>query len=317
MSKLIKINSKQKNYNIEIEYNSINKKLKKIVSQNKSTVILIDNKLSHLVDLFKKNKKIRIIYLKSGEEIKSFYYYELISKKILLKGIDRHTTIIAIGGGTIGDIGGFISSTLLRGINLVLIPTTLLAQVDSSIGGKNGINTPYGKNLIGTFYQPSLVIIDPKLLKTLPMKQIKSGYAEIIKHALINSKKFFNWLDANYINIFKLNNKYLEKAIYESILIKAKYVKNDLNEKLINEKSRSMLNFGHSFGHALETFNKYNNKLTHGEAISIGMIIESKLSYKLGNLNIDELLKIKKHFSKAGLPISDIRILNNKIFLII
>ena len=159
-----------------------------------------------------------------------------------------------------------------------MIPTTLLSQVDSSIGGKNGINSKYGKNLIGTFYQPDIVIIDPTILKSLPLKQIKTGYAEIVKHALINDKNFYNWLKKNLKNILLLKENPLSYAISESIKIKAKYVTRDEKEKRINSSSRAMLNFGHTFGHALESINKYRSNLTHGEAISIGMILATKIS---------------------------------------
>ena len=185
-------------------------------------------------------------------------------------------------------MAGFIASTLLRGIDLKLIPTTLLSQVDSSIGGKNGINSYSGKNLIGTFYHPSEVIIDTKILKTLPLREIKSGYVEILKHSLIKDLSFFKWLDKNYKKIFSYDFKIIEKAVFKSILIKSHFVKKDPKEKLKNHNSRAMLNFGHTIGHALETFYNYN-KLNHGEAIAIGIIIESKISYKSG-------LFIKKRF---------------------
>ena len=155
--------------------------------------------------------------------------------------VDRN--IIAIGGGTLGDLTGFIASTVLRGLDFFLIPTTLLSQVDSSIGGKNGINTVYGKNLIGTFYQPKEVLIDISILNSLPKKEIKSGYAEIIKHALIHDYSFFTWLERNSDKLFNLNKSILEKAIYKSIMIKLFYVSKDEIEYLLNNNSRAMLNF--------------------------------------------------------------------------
>ena len=165
----------------------------------------------------KNYKKQNYIIINCSEKIKSFPYYAKISEKILKLGIDRNYTLIAIGGGTLGDLSGFIASTVLRGIKLILIPTTLLSQVDSSVGGKNGINTKEGKNLVGTFYQPTKVLIDPSILSTLPKRELRSGYAEIIKHSLINDKKFFDWLNENSEHIFKLNNKILSQAIYKSI----------------------------------------------------------------------------------------------------
>ena len=260
----------------------------------------------------KQNPNNNIIFISGSEKIKNFKYYLKISEKLISLNIDRKSRLIAIGGGTIGDLTGFIASTIMRGINFILIPTTLLSQVDSSIGGKNGINSSYGKNLIGTFYQPDQVIIDPKILSSLPIKEIKCGYAEIVKHALIYDRKFFYWLDDNWNEIFKLNLKKLEEAIHRSILIKSFFVKNDFKEYLINKKSRAMLNFGHSFGHALETLYKY--KINHGEAISVGMIIESKLSNTLGFLSDNDLNQIINHFSKCGLKIKDNKINNKLIF---
>ena len=199
-----------------------------------------------------------------------------------------HLPLIAIGGGTIGDLTGFIASTILRGVKFILIPTTLLAQVDSSIGGKNGINTSFGKNLIGTFLQPDLVIVDPAALVTLSKREVRSGYSEILKHALIKDKIFYKWLSSNYNHVIKLNSKFITQAIIKSIKIKAFFVQNDEKEKLINDSSRAMLNFGHTFGHALELMNKYNNKLSHGEAVSIGMSLAAKISNKLNLITIQE-----------------------------
>ena len=250
------------------------------------------------------------------EKIKNLNSYQSLINKILEKQINRNSTIVAIGGGTVGDLVGFIASTILRGVKLVLIPTTLLSQVDSSIGGKNGINTSYGKNLLGTFYQPNKVIIDPKILKSLPKREIKSGYAEILKHAIINDLSFFNWLNNNYKKIFNLDKRAITYAIYKSIKIKAYYVTKDTEEKLTNSNSRAILNFGHTFGHALETLYNYK-KITHGEAISIGMSIASKLSYKISKLSKSELDKIISHLKKVNLPIYDKNLKNKKLISLI
>ena len=236
---------------------------------------------------------------------------------LLKKEIDRSSTLIAIGGGAIGDLCGFIASTILRGVRLVLVPSTLLSQVDSSIGGKNGINSKYGKNLVGTFYQPDVVIIDPSILFSLPFRQIKSGYAEIVKYALINDNKFYQWLQKNFENILKLKKNKLIYAITKSINIKIKYIKNDEKEKLINSSSRAMLNFGHTFGHALETLNKYNLNLTHGEAISIGMVIAAKISHQLNDIKKNELENIINHLNKAGLPTSTKKINSDEFYKLI
>ena len=317
MNKKIKIKSREKNYCIEIKYNFFKNKLINLIKNKNKIIIIIDRNVEYLLNNIKFKNNIFIIKIKGSEKIKNFNNYEILTKKILSFGVDRNSIVIAIGGGTIGDLSGFVASTILRGVKFILIPTTLLSQVDSSIGGKNGINTNLGKNLIGTFYQPEEVFIDPKILKSLPKKELQSGYAEIVKHALINDIFFFNWLDKNYKRIFKFEQNALVYAIHKSIKIKAKFIETDSKEILINNKSRALLNFGHTFGHALETLYEYKNKITHGEAISIGMIIASKLSNKLSTLKTSELIKITDHFCKVGLPIYDNKINNKKILSII
>ena len=317
MNKKINIKTKNNYYTINIEKNSIIKNIKKIVSKDKKVIFLIDKKVFYIFKKLKNYKNQKYIVIECSEKIKNFNIYANISEKILKIGIDRNSTIVSIGGGTLGDLSGFIASTILRGVDLILIPTTLLSQVDSSIGGKNGINTKSGKNLIGTFYQPKLVIIDPSILSTLSKRELISGYAEIIKHGIINDNKFFHWLNDNSSNILKLDNNILSEAIYKSILIKRKYILKDEKEKLKNNYSRAILNFGHTFGHALETFYNFNKKLTHGEAISIGMIIAANLSNKLGYLPFKDFQKIKDHFLSINLPITDINMYNKKIFDII
>ena len=317
MVRTIKIKTKNDLYSIKIESNSIIKNLNKIIHKKDKLIFLIDRKVFYIFKKLKNYKKKNYIIIDCSEKVKCFDNYVKISEKILKIGIDRNSSIVSIGGGTLGDLSGFIASTLLRGINLILIPTTLLSQVDSSIGGKNGINTKSGKNLVGTFYQPKLVLIDPSILSTLSKRELLSGYAEIIKHGIINDKKFFNWLDKNSKKILNLNNKFVSEAIYRSILIKRKFILKDEKEKLNNKHSRAILNFGHTFGHALEAFYKYNKKLKHGEAISIGMIIAAKLSYKLNYLSFNELKKIKDHFQSNRLPIFDNKMYDKKIFQII
>ena len=317
MNKKIKIKSREKDYCIEIKYNFFRNKLINLIKNKNKIIIIIDRNVEYLLNNIKFKNNIFIIKIKGSEKIKNFYNYEVLTKKILSFGVDRNSIVIAIGGGTIGDLSGFVASTILRGVKFILMPTTLLSQVDSSIGGKNGINTNLGKNLIGTFYQPDEVFIDPKVLKSLPKRELQSGYAEIVKHALINDIFFFNWLDKNYKRIFKFEQNALVYAIHKSIKIKAKFIETDSKEILINNKSRALLNFGHTFGHALETLYEYNNKITHGEAISIGMIIASKLSNKLSSLKTNELIKITDHLCKVGLPIYDNKINNKKILSII
>jgi len=317
MNKKIIIKTKSNIYSINIEPNSIVKNLQKIISKNKKIIFLIDKKVLYIFKKLKNFKNQNYIAIDCSEKLKSFTNYAYLTEKILSFNINRNSTIVAIGGGTLGDLSGFIASTILRGVDLILFPTTLLSQVDSSIGGKNGINTRNGKNLVGTFYQPNSVFIDPEILSTLSKREIRSGYAEILKHGIINDKKFFNWLVKNSKKILDLNKKALSQAIYKSVLIKRKYVLKDEREKLRNNYSRAILNFGHTFGHALETYYKYNKKLNHGEAICIGMIIAARLSYKFNYLQLDEFNIIKNHFKLNKLPMADSKMYNEKIFKII
>jgi len=316
MNKKIIIKTNEKKYDIEINYNFINKKLKRLIENKNILFIIIDISVIYLLKNINFPKNVIVIKIKGSEKIKNFNNYEKITKKILISKVNRNSTIVAIGGGTVGDLGGFIASTVLRGINFILIPTTLLSQVDSSIGGKNGINTNFGKNLIGTFYQPDKVLIDTKLLESLNKRELKSGYAEIVKHSIINDIVFFKWLDKNYNKIFNLEKNALMYSIYKSIKIKSKYVSRDTKEILTNINSRAILNFGHTFGHALETYYKYK-KLTHGEAISIGMTISSKVSQRISSLSKNDLEKIINHFHKVGLPTNDKNISNKRILDII
>ena len=313
MRKKIVIKNKNTNTEIIIKYNHVLNYLKKISKDNNQIYCIVDNKVKYIFNNFKCRKNLNLIYISGGENIKNIKIYEKICEKLLSKKIDRNSILIAIGGGSIGDLCGFVASTILRGVTFKLIPTTLLSQVDSSIGGKNGINSRYGKNLIGSFLQPNEVIIDPIFLKTLPYREIKSGYAEIVKYALIKDFAFFKWLEKNFYKLLKLDDKILEKAILKSIEIKLFYVKKDPKENLINHNSRAMLNFGHTIGHSLETLYKYHNKLNHGEAVSIGMITEAIISNKLKYLSDNHLNLIINHFNKSDLKIFDKNISNKKI----
>ncbi len=312
MNNKLLIKDKELKTEILIKKNYIFKFIKNISKNNEKVFCLLDSKVKINLDFYTQ-KNIKIIRIKCGEKIKTFEGYKYLNEKLIESDINRKSVIIAIGGGTLGDLAGFVASTLLRGLDFFLIPTTLLSQVDSSIGGKNGINTIYGKNLLGTFYQPKKVLIDISILKNLTKKEIKSGYAEIIKHALIKDYSFFCWLEENSNKLLSLNKSILEKAIYKSIIIKLFYVKKDEKEYLINKNSRAMLNFGHTIGHAIESHYNYK-KFNHGEAISIGMITEAKISNYLGLLSSIELERIIKHFQKCNLKIFD-EIINNKILI--
>ena len=314
MIKNIRLNTIDKDYSISIGNGLFKLFLRNIKNKKIKKYLIIDDKVFRKLDKkLLSNKDLHIIKINGSEKIKSIEYYWKNISLLIDKKIDRSSLIIAIGGGSLGDLCGFIASTLLRGVKLILIPTTLLSQVDSSVGGKNGINSPKGKNLIGTFYQPDKVIIDTSFLKHLPKRQIRSGYAEIVKHAIINDEKFYNWLKKHYKDIYNLKSKYLSYAIEKSIKIKAKFVKHDLNENLRNSFSRAMLNFGHTFGHALESLNNYKSNFSHGEAISIGMIIAAKISYRKKYLSRNDLDDLILHFKNAGLPIKSNHT-KNKIF---
>lgn len=314
MKKIIKIKTLTKNYNIVIKNKSV---LQSILYEKKignKIFVIIDDKVTYLIKDLQKNDNIHILKIKGGENIKSIKYYSNIISQLLKLKIDRSSTLITIGGGTVGDLSGFIASTVLRGVKFILIPTTLLSQVDSSIGGKNGINTTFGKNLIGTFFQPDKVIIDPSVLKTLSKRELRSGYAEILKHALIKNKMLYLWLQNNYLNVINLKKDFISKAIIDSIKVKAFFVQKDEKENLINSSSRAMLNFGHTFGHALEAFNSYDKKLKHGEAIAIGMSFAAKISYKMNLISNNEYYNLIEHLKKVKLPYYDNRIKTNKLY---
>ena len=283
MKENLYIKNKKLKTSILIKKNHISKFIKNIAKKNEKVFCILDSKININLNLTKQ-KNIKIIPIKCGEKLKTFDGYKNLTEKIISSDVNRKSVVIAIGGGTLGDLAGFVASTVLRGVDFFLVPTTLLSQVDSSIGGKNGINTSYGKNLLGTFYQPKEVLIDISILKSLPKKEIRSGYAEIVKHALIKDYSFFCWLEQNASKLLNLNNSILEKAIYKSIMIKLYYVKKDEKEFLLNNNSRAILNFGHSIGHAIESYYNYK-KFNHGEAISIGMITEAKISNYLGILS--------------------------------
>ena len=305
------IKSKKLNTSILIRKNYISKFIEEICKKNEKVFCIIDSKIKNNLN-FKKEKNVKIISVYSGEKVKTITGYKELADKLIKNDINRKSVIVAIGGGTLGDLTGFIASTVLRGLDYFLIPTTLLSQVDSSIGGKNGINTIYGKNLLGTFYQPKGVLIDISVLNSLPKKEIKSGYAEIIKHALIKDYSFFCWLEENAKKLLNLNKSILEKAIHKSIMIKLFYVSKDEKELLLNKNSRAMLNFGHTIGHAIESYYNYK-KFNHGEAISIGMITEAKISNYLGFLSSNDLKRIITHFNNCRLKNFDIVLKDKKL----
>jgi 3-dehydroquinate synthase len=247
------------------------------------------------------------IIIPAGEQTKSFGFLEKICEEILSKGLDRKSLIIAFGGGVVGDLSGFIAAILLRGIDFVQIPTTLLAMVDSSVGGKTAINSKFGKNLIGSFYQPKLVICDISFLKTLPSRQIKSGYGEVVKYGLIRDKNFFEFLENNFSKLFKLDEDFLIEIITRSCEIKAEIVAGDEREA----QDRALLNFGHSFAHVFEVETNYSNELMHGEAVALGMVMAAKMSLNFAMISNEDFARIKKHFQDFGFVIDAAKIRSN------
>ncbi len=240
------------------------------------------------------------IILPAGEATKSYHNFIDVSEKLLAMGIERNDLVIALGGGVIGDLTGFAASALRRGVRFVQIPTTVLAQVDSSVGGKTGINSPHGKNLVGAFHQPSLVLIDTDVLRTLDRRQFAAGYAEIVKYGLIDQPDFYEWLEQNWKDVFDLNPDAVVKVIETSCQAKANIVAQDEKEGGV----RALLNLGHTFGHALEGWAQYDGRLLHGEGVSIGMVMAFEFSEKSGFCPEGRAKRIAGHFKAVDMPAS-------------
>lgn len=240
------------------------------------------------------------IELPAGESTKSFTQLESLLTTLLSYKPDRKTALIALGGGVIGDLTGFAASILLRGVPFVQIPTSLLAQVDSSVGGKTGINSEHGKNLIGSFYQPELVIIDTDTLHTLPERELNAGIAEVIKYGCINKPDFFDWLEKNVDKLMVRDTPALTHAIKTCCDAKAQIVSEDEKESGI----RALLNLGHSFGHALEKLAGYNGLLLHGEAVAIGMVMAFDCSARHGQCNPRAVERVRTLLEKSLLPVA-------------
>ncbi|MEJ5227697.1 3-dehydroquinate synthase [Thermodesulfovibrio sp.] len=248
--------------------------------------------------LRKENFEVSLIVIPDGETYKDFFWAYHILTKLLESGFDRKSCLIALGGGVIGDITGFVASLYMRGIPYVQIPTTLLAQVDSSVGGKTAVNHSLGKNMIGTFWQPVLVWIDVNTLDSLPEREFLSGLAEVIKYGIIWDKEFFELIESNRDKILKRDKSLLISLIKRSCEIKSEVVAMDERESSL----RAVLNYGHSLGHAIETLTGYSSYL-HGEAISIGMVYEAKLANILGFLNKNHFERIRAVLKNFGLPV--------------
>ncbi len=240
----------------------------------------------------------RPIVLPPGESSKSFPTFERVVNEVLDGAPERGSVLIALGGGVVGDLTGFAASAVMRGVGFVQVPTTLLSQVDSSVGGKTGINTRHGKNLVGAFYQPRLVLADTRTLDTLPRRELLAGYAEVVKYGLIRDRGFFEWLEANGKGVVGGDRAAQQYAIRESCAAKAAVVAEDEHEDGV----RALLNFGHTFGHALEAETGFGPDLLHGEAVSVGMIMALELSVALGLCAPGDVDRVRRHFADVGLP---------------
>ena len=312
--KILSINTKSKSlkYSILIGDNFIElleNNFSKTIRKKKIFVIYDEffDKLNLDENLIKKFKRLSaklssknfFFKTKSKDKFKNFNNLSNLLNFILSHKINRDSIIISIGGGVTGDLVGFASSIVLRGVKCIHIPTTLLSQVDSSVGGKTGINTKHGKNLVGTFYQPEGVLIDINFLKTLPERELLAGFAEVIKYSFIYDKKFFSYLEKNIESIKKLKSPYIENIIFRSCQIKAKIVSIDEKEQGI----RAILNFGHTFAHAFENLINYDSKkLIHGEAVAIGMACAFKLSTHMNLCSQKEAKRCIELISKFNLP---------------
>lgn len=235
--------------------------------------------------------------LPPGEQTKDFKHFETLLDQLLSLGIDRSTKLVALGGGVIGDITGFAAAVALRGIDFIQIPTTLLAQVDSSVGGKTAIDTRHGKNLIGAFHQPRLVLADMGVLDTLPRRELLAGYAEIVKYGLIDDAAFFGWLEGHAAAMIDGDVAARRAAVVKSCEAKARIVAEDEREA----DRRALLNFGHTFGHALEAETAFGDVLLHGEAVAIGMALAFDMSVALGLCPAEDAARVRRHFAAVGL----------------
>lgn len=302
------VNLGKDSYHIIIDRDILNRVgpyISKIINPGKA-VIVTDKTVESLYgkavadSLSECNFDVKLVSIKPGEEQKTISQAEKLYEVLFDHKIDRKSCIVALGGGVIGDLTGFVASTFMRGINFVQIPTTLLAQVDSSIGGKVAVNHPRGKNMIGCFYQPKTVLIDIATLRTLPKAEITAGMVEVIKYGMIKDSAFFGYIEKHLSEILELDAAALEKIIHDSCMIKAQIV--ELDEK--EEGLRAILNYGHTIGHALEALTSYK-KYRHGEAVAMGMIYATKIAMEM-NLADETVLKRQESLLRGlGLCLKD------------
>ena len=307
-AQVLRVDLDQRSYDIHVGPGLIRaagELIRPVMDQTRAIVITDENVAAHhlkplMASLASAGIEAQSITLAPGEQSKSFAGLEDLVERLLEMKIERTTTLIALGGGVIGDLVGFAASVTLRGVPFVQMPTTLLSQVDSSVGGKTGINTRFGKNLAGAFYQPRLVLADVDTLNTLDARQVRSGYAEVVKYGLIEDKKFFAWLEENGAKLIDGDTDARIHAVLTSCRAKAKIVAEDERET----GRRALLNLGHTFGHALEAQSGYSDKLLHGEAVAIGTVMAFELSVQMGLCPKTDLDRMTAHFENVGLPLS-------------
>jgi 3-dehydroquinate synthase len=237
------------------------------------------------------------VIVEEGEASKSYAVLQQVSEALISARIERADLVVALGGGVVGDLAGFAAAILRRGVDFVQVPTSLLAQVDSSVGGKTGINSPQGKNLIGSFHQPVLVVADTAVLDTLSPRQFRAGYAEVAKYGLLGDEAFFTWLEKNHADVF-VGGAAREHAIATSCRAKAAIVARDEREN----GERALLNLGHTFGHALEAATGFSDRLFHGEGVAVGMVLAAELSAQLGMIAAQDAVRVRGHLADVGLP---------------
>src|SRR6201994_2865200 len=237
------------------------------------------------------------VIVDEGEGSKTYDGLEKVSEALIAAKIERNDLVIALGGGVVGDLAGFAAAILRRGVDFVQVPTSLLAQVDSSVGGKTGINSPQGKNLLGAFHQPVLVVADTAVLDTLSARQFRAGYAEVAKYGVLGDEAFFSWLEKNHNDVLA-GGAARERAIATSCRAKAAIVARDERET----GDRALLNLGHTFGHALEAATGFSDRLFHGEGVAIGMVLAAELSASLGMIGQSDAARVKRHLAEVGLP---------------
>jgi 3-dehydroquinate synthase len=300
------VKTPSKKYSILIGRNTVSK-ISNIIQNNsinfdKCLLVIDKNVPSKMIKKMKKslkNRKIYFYFFSASEKNKNQKNVDKILKFLLDKNFSRKDCLIAVGGGITGDVSGFAASTFKRGMQFINMPTTLLSQVDSSIGGKTGINTIHGKNLIGSFYHPNLVITDIDFLKSISKREVICGYGEMLKHSLIASKNYYKFLNKNFFEIINLNPPFIEKAIYESCKIKKRVVEQDDKEKSL----RKILNFGHTFAHAYEATLGYSKKLNHGEAVILGISTALRFSLDKKLLPLVDYNYILDDFKISKLPL--------------